>query len=80
MGWFWIAFACRPHVLWRNPYHKLWALLAFLVDLADTCQGQVKCELVVAALKGMVFLVLPLLSNLSSAQSGSSWCCLPSSG
>ena len=62
MGWFWIAFACRPQVLWRNLIATV-ALLALLVDLADTCQGQVKCQLVVDTLKGMVFLVLPLLST-----------------
>lgn len=62
MGWFWIVFACRPQVLWRNRITTV-ALLALLVDLADTCQGQVKCQLVVDTLKGMVFLVLPLLST-----------------
>ena len=62
MGWFWIASACRPQVLWRNLITTV-ALLALLVDLADTCQGQVKCQLVVDTLKGMVFLVLPLLST-----------------
>ena len=49
-------------MLWRNLFTTV-ALLALLVDLADTCQGQVKCQLVVDTLKGMVFLALPLLST-----------------
>ena len=35
-----------PHVLWRNLITTV-ALLSFLMDLADTCQGQDKCQFVV---------------------------------
>lgn len=49
-------------MLWRNLITTV-ALLSFLVDLADTCQGQDKCQFVVDTLKSMVFLVLPLLSS-----------------
>ena len=48
-------------MLWRNLITTV-ALLSFLMDLADTCQGQDKCQFVVDTLKSMVFLVLPLLN------------------
>ena len=62
MGWLRIAFACRPHILWRNLITTM-ALLAFLVDFADTCRAQTNCNFLVDTLKGMVFLVLPVLSS-----------------
>lgn len=62
MGWLWIAFACRPQILWRNLITTM-ALLAFLVDLTDTCRAQAHCNFLVGTLKGIVFLVLPVLSS-----------------
>ena len=62
MGWLWIAFACRPHILWRNLITTI-ALLAFLVDLTDTCRAQANCDFLVETLKGVVFLVLPVMSS-----------------
>ena len=62
MGWLWIAFACRPHILWRNLITTM-ALLAFLVDLTDTCRAQANSDFLVDTLKSMVFLVLPVLSS-----------------